>query len=281
MRTCEICTKIPTILDEISRNGLIGECDHCNSMNVRYLDIEAVNQLALDFIIQVWMTTSHGIKHYNRFFYSTVFENTFLPALDNAVNRITENFVLFRSRLEGVKNENGNVIHPYPVSEMGSPPVSLSKNGRANARGITCLYTASNIQTAIAEIRPWKGAQVSVSRIITNKELLVIDLVTIKNTFEALYPNISLTNLLHHYLIILWGYDLSKPVSSPDTSEIEYAPTQAITEFIKFKGYDGLIYGSSLGEGNNIVIFDQSNVTIVDSQLFEVQDVRYEFVSKS
>lgn len=37
--------------------------------------------------------------------------------------------------------------------------------GRVNPRGIPCLYAASNLETAVAEVRPWLGALVSVAQL--------------------------------------------------------------------------------------------------------------------
>ena len=39
--------------------------------------------------------------------------------------------------------------------------------GRANPKGIPCLYVATSIATAVGECRPWVGALVSVSQVKT------------------------------------------------------------------------------------------------------------------
>ena len=41
----------------------------------------------------------------------------------------------------------------YPISEMSAPPAGKSSEGRANARGITCLYVASDVDTTLHEVR--------------------------------------------------------------------------------------------------------------------------------
>ncbi len=48
---------------------------------------------------------------------------------------------------------------------MGKPPLGRSTQGRANPIGISYLYVTSDIKTAISEIRPHKGALVTVAKI--------------------------------------------------------------------------------------------------------------------
>ncbi|HEX9652872.1 MAG TPA: RES domain-containing protein [bacterium] len=57
----------------------------------------------------------------------------------------------------------------------------------------------------------------------------------------------------------------------------EYAPTQIITEFFKNNGFDGIEYKSSLGEGNNIALFDLESAEVVECLLFEVNKVNFDF----
>jgi hypothetical protein len=54
----------------------------------------------------------------------------------------------------------------------------------------------------------------------------------------------------------------SWPVTKSD-SKSEYAPTQIISEFIKSKGYNGIIYKSSLTQGHNYVLFNLNDAAVV------------------
>ena len=40
----------------------------------------------------------------------------------------------------------------YPISEMSAPPAGKSSEGRANARGITCLYVSGDVDTTLHEV---------------------------------------------------------------------------------------------------------------------------------
>ncbi|HFF3186739.1 TPA: hypothetical protein ACGCIB_005423, partial [Bacillus cereus] len=60
--------------------------------------------------------------------------------------------------------------------------------------------------------------------------------------------------------------------------------SQYLTEFIKFLGYDGVIFRSSLGPGENYVFFEQEKRFWIQSKLnveilghYKVSGLRYEF----
>ncbi|WP_352904976.1 RES family NAD+ phosphorylase [Mesorhizobium sp. M0700] len=47
--------------------------------------------------------------------------------------------------------------------------------GRANPKGIPCLYMAVDRHTALAECRPWIGSLVSIGAFKINRDLQVVD----------------------------------------------------------------------------------------------------------
>ena len=59
----------------------------------------------------------------------------------------------------------------------------------------------------------------------------------------------------------------------------DYVPTQIIAEFIKSLGYDGIAYKSSLGNGDNIVLFDLDMATIKENNIYKVKKVEFSFES--
>ena len=54
-------------------------------------------------------------------------------------------------------------------------------------------------------------------------------------------------------------------------------PTQIISEFIKSKGYDGIIYKSSLTKGSNYVLFNLNDAAVVQCDLFVVSKAKFDF----
>ena len=50
-----------------------------------------------------------------------------------------------------------------PPARM-KPRESTGREGRVNSKGIPCFYCATELETAMAEVRPWIGGLVSVGR---------------------------------------------------------------------------------------------------------------------
>lgn len=63
---------------------------------------------------------------------------------------------------------------PYPVDRM-KPRRDRTKEGRANPKGIPYLYTANDKETAIAEVRPWIGAYVSIAELKVVRPLTIVN----------------------------------------------------------------------------------------------------------
>ncbi|WP_179292704.1 RES family NAD+ phosphorylase [Bacillus sp. 7884-1] len=205
------------------------------------------------------------IKHCNRFFPEAK-NDIFNDRIDEILEYrtvYTEKVDLFRARL-GV----------HPIGKMMAPPAKLATAGRANPRGISYLYCAIDEPTCIAEIRPWKGATVTVAHVIPKKKLKLVGLFSDPISpfdFESPYEILEIDKILSSFI-----QELSTPVD-PNKSEIEYLPTQYITELINTKGFDGIFFDSAMGPGNNVVIFDENNVDAKSIQIMEVNNIIYNY----
>lgn len=149
---------------------------------------------------------------------------------------------------------------PHPHEEMGKPSQMQAANGRANPAGIPYLYLASDIDTAITEIRPNVGDNVCVSEFIMVPGLRVVDL---RNPRTTVSPFFSLSNEddISHLrkdidFLCQLGEELTRPVL-PKAAHIEYLPSQYLCEFIKDRGFDGVMYRSSVSVGSNFALFDK------------------------
>ncbi len=144
---------------------------------------------------------------------------------------------------------------PFAASEMGPPPAPKTKAGRMNAEGIPVLYLCESLGTAVNEVRPHLGADVSVVCFETTSSLTVVDLT---NRVERLSPfggsDISKSWGHRNFLRVL-NERVSLPVS-PFDSAIDYLPTQYVAEFIKHLGYGGILYKSCFSkEHRNLAVF--------------------------
>ena len=54
-------------------------------------------------------------------------------------------------------------------------------------------------------------------------------------------------------------------------------PTQVLAEFFRESGLDGIAYGSSLGPGHNLVLFDPDATGWVKCDLVEICGVKFDF----
>ena len=82
---------------------------------------------------------------------------------------------------------------PHPASRM-IPNPKCSRNGqRANPPGICYLYLATRPGTAMAEMRPWLGAWLSVSAFKVQRNLkLVVCQEEVEDIFERLFGPVRL-----------------------------------------------------------------------------------------
>ncbi|MFD1773997.1 RES family NAD+ phosphorylase [Paenibacillus rhizophilus] len=122
-----------------------------------------------------------------------------------------------------------NVTVPYSNNELGIAPSRLVSDGRANPKGISYLYTSSDIDTAVSEVRPWKNALVSVATFELKQEVEIVDLTLSK--IESPFQIVDLRRAIQlQQLLDAISMEFSKPVS-PSDSGIDYIPTQYIAEF--------------------------------------------------
>lgn len=156
----------------------------------------------------------------------------------------------YRARIQG---EDGT----FKIDKMGAPPKRRSSNGRANPAGIPYLYLGSLPETAVSEVRPHTG-EVACVAVFEVPEIKAVDL---RNPRELVSPFIledaKQIAQLRADLPFLerLGEELTRPVQ-PSGAAIDYIPSQYLCEFIKKKGFDGVVYRSSVSEGINLALFD-------------------------
>jgi hypothetical protein len=68
----------------------------------------------------------------------------------------------------------------------------------------------------------------------------------------------------------------ARPIARTDDTG-EYVATQVIAEIFKVRGFDGIAYRSSLGEGHNVALFDIGAAHLVGCHLFEARKLHFEF----
>ncbi len=162
----------------------------------------------------------------------------------------------------------------YAIDEMNAPPKHLASHGRANPAGIPYLYLGSKPETASAEIRPHTGDVACVAD-FTIPALTAVDLRDPRKLVSPfILSDASQIGQLRADLPFLerLGDELTRPVV-PQRAAIDYIASQYLCEFIKKRGFDGVVYRSSVSDGINLALFDPSKATGGTVNLYNIARV--------
>lgn len=174
----------------------------------------------------------------------------------------------------------GDVPCPFGADRM-KPQRERATEGRANPKGIPCLYLATCPETAIGETRPWIGSWVSVGLFNTCRELKLVNCITGHKIIDLLEHACSRDLSAEEREKAVWiciDDAFAHPVT-PNDNVADYAPTQIIAELFKAYKYDGIAYRSSANEtGHNIALFDLDAADMVECQLSWIKGIRVESV---
>lgn len=183
----------------------------------------------------------------------------------NPERRISVGANLYRCRIIEDISKTGKEksFFGYGKSDSFVPPAERTSDLRANYRYIPYLYCANDPYTALVEVRPRLGSNVSVATIIVNTELTLLDF-TLKNIPKRMRE--SKLNLFADLSILY-----SKPVASDDDT-LDYIPTQFVAEYAKRLGYDGIAFRSSLTpELSNQDVYKDENMDRYNIVVFNYQ----------
>lgn len=163
---------------------------------------------------------------------------------------------------------------PFPLEEMGALPAHLAGHGRANPAGIRYLYLGSTVETAVSEVRPHTGEKACVASFQV-PSILAVDLRDPRKSVSPfILENAEQIASLRSGLPLLerLGEELTKPVQ-PRSAAFEYIPSQYLCEFIKKRGYQGVIYRSSVSDGVNLALFFPELASPKDRKVVHVDSV--------
>ncbi len=199
--------------------------------------------------------------------------------IDDLAFCIPEDALWFRART-GVKKsytetENFQVSHiavPFKFEEIGALPPRLASPGRTNREGVSVLYLANEIETAVAEIRPHPGHMISVGGFRATRPLKVANFDPPIGNFSSSDKRLDLFTDIFHV-----GQLLGSPVIPEE--RYKYAATQLLADILIRRGFDGLKFRSSVGVGKNICIFDPQLFKFDENKSFvrRVDSLQYVF----
>jgi RES domain-containing protein len=177
---------------------------------------------------------------------------------------------LFRARIYDDREHK----EKYTAAEVGAPPREKARAGRANQAQQPVLYLANNRSTALAEVRPWKGAAVAVAEMKVKQRLLLVDLSQIRPVKSPFFEDLLKWRIDLAVLLYRLGQDMSRPVM-PHEQETLYKPTQLLALMIWATGYDGCIYPSAMGSGKNYVLFNTQAAEVLNIEHVRVKSATF------
>lgn len=223
------------------------------------------------------------------------FLDTVLATIRNRDGELRPGHILYRAQ-RGVDcveqtDSEGNWIGEdtwgFGASRM-KPLSDRAREGRANPTGIPVLYLGTTVLTAVSEVRPWVGADVSVAMCRVLRQLKTLDL-------SLGHGQSSLAGPVFSHVMggreltaeekekAVW-IDIDNAFSEPITTSddrADYAPTQILAELFRSAGYDAIAYKSHFGDdgdrkGYNVAIFDPEAVEIVSCAPYRVTSIKIE-----
>lgn len=194
-------------------------------------------------------------------------EDSFVESAKSTLSKIFENSeeiigserLLYRARI---------VCPPKTQLEpkdMGAPPYWLARRGRIQSEGVSFLYTATEAETAIAEVRPNIGDKVAIGEFrIKDARTLKILKINQHLSYDDILDrdNESIRfNVLEKFLkASRFSLDHFSAPAKPEELDL-YKETIFIAQLIQEMGYDGLSYASACnpGSGVNYAFFSASH----------------------
>ncbi|TCS75022.1 RES domain-containing protein [Muricomes intestini] len=165
--------------------------------------------------------------------------------------------------------------------EMGAPPVQKTTDGRANARGIRCLYLGNIAETTIYETRAGAYDYVTVGKFELKKDIIVVDLKKINQISPFIEGLDCLECAINKAHLNKINDEMGKVMRRSD-SALDYLPTQYIADFVKSIVHDGLPeyagieYKSVMySEGYNLAVFNPDLFECIGTDVYRIDTIHY------
>lgn len=164
---------------------------------------------------------------------------------------------------------------------MGAPPIDKTTDGRANARGIRCLYLGDTAETTIYETRAGAYDYVTVGKFQLKKDIIVVDLKKINQISPFIEGLDCLEYAINKEHLNKINDEMGKIMRRSD-SPLDYVPTQYITDFVKSIIYDGnpeyagIEYKSVMHNGGyNLALFDPDLFECIETEVYAIETIDY------
>lgn len=220
-----------------------------------------------------WDSFVKEIKEKNRYHSNVINFKIFEKYCTFIKKTYKEGTQFYRARISGQ--------YGYPITEMSAPKPGTSAEGRANARGITCLYVSGDPETPLYEVRAGALDYVSVGTFRLKKDISVVDLRLIDSLSPFVFELDCLEHAINKQYLERLNNEMSKALRRSD-STLDYVPTQYLVDFIKSikhngeQEYAGVVYNSTMNRsGYNLAIFDPDLLECISVNVYDIEDLSY------
>jgi hypothetical protein len=153
-----------------------------------------------------------------------------------------------------------------PERYVGTPASRYAANGRMNARGVSVFYGATDLEVALAEVRPPVGSKVVTAAFEIIRPLYVLDVEALQRVMvrgSMFDPRFARSFNRAAFLNSL-AARITMPIM-PDGEATDYLVTQAMADYLANKvdpPLDGILYPSAQGVEKqfNVVLFHKASL---------------------
>jgi hypothetical protein len=234
----------PATDEEISLGG--GYWDGCVLEGVRDRRDPQVEQVVRAALEQNWFETESAARELIERFRDD------LTAIVPAGTDFFRGRIGVKSRLSAKRDfvADGRTFRYLPFSgkDIDRPPLKLATEGRFNRARVSLLYLASDVQTAVAELRPHPGHLVSTAMFRLKRDLMIANFA--KQDIRNFLSDPRLEDLRS---ILSIADVLNVPVQPEH--RVLYAATQLFADVLRGAGFEGLTFNSTVGTGSNLTSF--------------------------
>ncbi|QQC72711.1 RES family NAD+ phosphorylase [Lactococcus garvieae] len=204
-----------------------------------------------------WDDFVTSIKHENRFFSDAINLNILEEFIRRSARVLSFPTPFYRCRI------NEELL---PCSEMGAPGSDKASSGRLNPEGVSVLYLSNDKEACVREVRAGFHDGINYAQFDLNEPLSLVDLTNFEDNAFSRSDEFDDKELIKYFLNRKILKEISEEFAKPSNNSsrsMNYLPTQYISEFIKSRGYDGILYNSVMSPtSTNLVLFDEKKAII-------------------
>ncbi len=211
-----------------------------------------------------WEDFTKSIKYENRYHAHILNEKPLDEFLEALVQEYDAKDTFYRAR---ISDQSG-----FSSKELGMPPPEKARAGRIGAEGIPCFYLANDKDTAIKEVRAGAFDYVTIAKFKLKHKIKVIDL-RLLDDISPLSGVDPVALAVNRETLLKIKEEVEKPVRITENS-LEYVPIQYICDYIRSKGYKGIIYGSTMSaKGYNLSAFSDDDFQYKGREIYYIEDL--------